>query len=872
MDLDHIFPTNTSPPNFDYLDKMINATKKIGIEPLIIVDYCPKWLSKNTSSQFNPPTNITKFIELVEIVINHIKDNVTYYEIWNEPNLLKYWNGSEIEYRELLINISKIIKKNDQDAVILAPSSSDLKASGSILRFLKEVCINASNYFDVVSFHAYTFPPDKWTSLMNEFKQKLVELNCVNKSLWMTEGGIWPPYTTWDNKDILQVAKARKVLLDYNVEAQVYYPFKVYLRQVGDEMDGVYHGIYNSTNKSLTLVGKYYQLVANLNFYGDKLRVVSEVTNNISEISFLAVKNFENNILLQLTNNFSFSKEVQINFQKIKNVTVYESSSDQIFDSPLFLGERLSFNLTLKPYSVYLIKAEPSISLITVCSSGCDFTSIQSAINYANTTPEPDTIYIKEGVYTENRIKLYSNIKIIGDGIDKTIIKNKPYNSTLGERADILTSDTPLENVQIENLTVDTLGIPDNLGSSAIIFRNGPNKNIIIRNVKSINAFGTGIAALNVENFVIENCFTNNTWTGIRFIGKNGLVRNNTVLNTKGDGIFPSSDIRLNLSVTDTIIENNYVENIGDTGIDVTASKNTTPHERIFVIGNRLRNAGVRISNALNITFARNFIKYGTISVDTGQGRPINITIENNSIESFKYGISLGGPINVTVRNNIIHLIPSEDKQVGIASGVWQSSIIQNNVVLNPKNYCIDFNNWGVGGRGNTIIENNTLINCGDVGIYDTNVSVGKVLIKGNMIFDFKNSSRYSILTDRESNVWNITGNWIYNKSILAPNSVIFDNKYSYPSWFYFPLSLESDKFIFSHILQDSVNKKLKIKLEDVGFASSITENILQIFSPIRPSSIKINDTNVGYDETLSLTPSWKYDSENKIITIKFFC
>ncbi|MEM5794634.1 MAG: pectinesterase family protein [Candidatus Aenigmatarchaeota archaeon] len=530
----------------------------------------------------------------------------------------------------------------------------------------------------------------------------------------------------------------------------------------------------------------------------------------------------------------------------------------------------------LSNYELALLNSELyplDSNLITVCSSGCNFTSIYSAINYANTTPGADMIYIKEGVYTENNIKLYSNITIVGDGIDKTIIRNKLSSSGIGQRYDIFTSNVPLENVRIENLTVDTLGVPDNMGSSAITFRgNGTNKNIVIRNVKSINAFGAGIAIPNFENLVIENCIINNTWTGITVVGGiNASIKNNIIVNTRGDGIFPQVRRSSNLSVIKALIENNYLENIGDTGIDITSDCDFKPHEEIYVVGNKLKNASVRISCALNITLIKNFIKYGSISVDAGAGRPINIAIENNSIESSKRGIVLGGALNVTVRDNIIHFFASSDSsQTGISSGVWQSSILQNNIILNPQNYCIDFNNWQVGGSGNTLIENNTLINCGDVGIYDNNVSVGKVVIKGNKIIDFKNLSRHSILTEKESNVWIITNNWIYNKSIFAPSSIINDNDYSYPEQFYFPISLKSNKFIFSSILQDSKNKILRIYLEEIGFGLN-EENTIEIFSPKKPSKIKINNLVVTYDDSLSLLHSWKYDSSNKTITLKFF-
>ncbi|MEM3786717.1 MAG: hypothetical protein QXZ59_04975, partial [Nitrososphaeria archaeon] len=48
--------------------------------------------------------------------------------------------------------------------------------------------------------------------------------------------------------------------------------------------------------------------------------------------------------------------------------------------------------------------------------------------------------------------------------------------------------------------------------------------------------------------------------------------------------------------------------------------------------------------------------------------------------------------------------------------------------------------------------------------------------------------------------------------------------------------------------------------------------NTIQVYSNTKPSSIKIGNLIVPYDDSLSSIPSWKYDRANKIITINFSC
>jgi hypothetical protein len=114
--------------------------------------------------------------------------------------------------------------------------------------------------------------------------------------------------------------------------------------------------------------------------------------------------------------------------------------------------------------------------------------------------------------------------------------------------------------------------------------------------------------------------------------GSKGLIKNSRVLNTVGDAIFLQPLTSLNISATDITIESNYVENAGDTGIDITSLKGVPPNDRILVEGNYIKNAHIRVSNSQNVTINSNTLENGFVDVDAGQVKPTNITVKGTII------------------------------------------------------------------------------------------------------------------------------------------------------------------------------------------------------------------------------------------------
>lgn len=384
-----------------------------------------------------------------------------------------------------------------------------------------------------------------------------------------------------------------------------------------------------------------------------------------------------------------------------------------------------------------------------------DSVDIQTAIDSLPSTG--GIVYIRSGLYDlkGNSLMLRSDLTLIGDGTDRTIVRLFPtmHDESMGV-ADAITSGTNITNLLVENFTVVQNAVPLN-HHGGIDLRGSANNDITVRNMKITDVSGPGIGVNNnYINLLIENCIVERAWTGISFGGgENALIRGNTIIDMTGDGIFPE------VSSSNVIIENNYLENIGDTAIDISCPP--PAHEHITVKNNTIVNGLIRVSNAIDVQVIDNRVQYGEINVDAGQGRPIDVKIIGNQIVSTgKAAIGFYGAANSSAENNIIKMEPPSPNatQSGIVAAIWGTGLTINNTILNSANYGIDFGGWGLGGGNSITIRSNTIQNFGNFGIYDDNLHQETVYVEYNT-FMSNNAPSSAIFAENPANHWIITGN-----------------------------------------------------------------------------------------------------------------
>lgn len=124
--------------NFQYVDKLFDYMLSCRIRPFVEFGFMPKAMASNGSTQFwwkgnvAPPKSYAKWGELIDRIVRHWIgrygiDEVKnwYFEIWNEPNLKPFWDGTKSQYFELYKISARVIKEISTELRVGGPATSN---------------------------------------------------------------------------------------------------------------------------------------------------------------------------------------------------------------------------------------------------------------------------------------------------------------------------------------------------------------------------------------------------------------------------------------------------------------------------------------------------------------------------------------------------------------------------------------------------------------------------------------------------------------------------------------------------------------------------------------------------------------------------
>ena len=332
----------------------------------------------------------------------------------------------------------------------------------------------------------------------------------------------------------------------------------------------------------------------------------------------------------------------------------------------------------------------------TVCNSGCDFTSIQTAVD---SSKSGDRIFIKRGLYKESNIIIYKkSLHIFGE--EGTIIdtQNNGYGFSV-EATDIIIKKLTIKNIEvsytkeyaaillfksydfeIENITVENAFFGFLIQKS----KDGKIHNNTISGEGLAEAdSGNAIHLWHCENIKITNNDVRRMRDGIYLeFGSNSYISDN----------YSTENMRYGLHFMFSN-ENSYENNIFEAngaGVAVMFSKKIKMYNNIFKKNWGTASYGILLKEINDAELKHNIFEDNTIGINAdGTNR---ITYTENTFKNNGYAIKVHGACydNIYSKNNFLY--NSFDLSY---SGNLNSNKFENNYWSNYTGYDLDKNGIG---------------------------------------------------------------------------------------------------------------------------------------------------------------------------------
>ena len=172
---------------FFNIDAIFDFLLSIGMKPFIELGFMPEALASGETTCFHykanvtPPADYTQWETLIRLLTRHLVDRYGlaevqswFFEVWNEPNLKFFWDGTQEEYFKLYETSVRAIKSVDASLKVGGPATS----INAWIPEMRAFCSTNQVPLDFLSTHHYPTDDPLWKNSdlsMEEFFAKFAD-------------------------------------------------------------------------------------------------------------------------------------------------------------------------------------------------------------------------------------------------------------------------------------------------------------------------------------------------------------------------------------------------------------------------------------------------------------------------------------------------------------------------------------------------------------------------------------------------------------------------------------------------------------------------------------------------------------------------
>lgn len=217
----------------DHFDSFVDAAERHDVNVLALLSFDNDAVEQSPEGRkrdkYVAPEDVPLFLEYVRRIVTRYKDRVYAWEIWNEPDMPRFWKGTAEEFYDLARRTADAVREVDPEARLLGTAMTSPLGAHVPSMIEGMHTSGALRKIDHPTMHTYVSDPRGYYHEFFRVQNAAAKAGHPG-SIWITElgapdGGVYP----WRaSSDLLaeHVIKAHTIATSVGIEKLVWYCYR----------------------------------------------------------------------------------------------------------------------------------------------------------------------------------------------------------------------------------------------------------------------------------------------------------------------------------------------------------------------------------------------------------------------------------------------------------------------------------------------------------------------------------------------------------------------------------------------------------------------------------------------------------------------